>query len=300
MPANHSHQYTDTVALRAIYTLDLPHHVPLNGTISYNEIAQKIKMNELVLKRIFRYAIAINYFKEPEPDCVAHSAASRHLAENAGAFDALGLKMEELVPASLKALEALQKWPEATEPTQTGYNIAHGTNTSFYRTLAQHPERARRFGNGMRYFTENYSCDLIHLIGAFPWKEHDKPNFTVVDVGGGQGGVSTRLASNTMHMRFIVQDLEGTVKVGREVLAPEFKDRVEFLTHDFFSPQTVKADVYLFRWIFHNWSDKYCIDILRNLVPALQSGARILLYEYECKDGPETKLSMRDPRYVEK
>ena len=50
------------------------------------------------------------------------------------------------------------------------------------------------------------------------------------------------------------------------------------MVHDFFKPQPVSgADVYFFRWIFHNWSDKYCIQILRNLIPALKRGARVII-----------------------
>jgi hypothetical protein len=48
---------------------------------------------------------------------------------------------------------------------------------------------------------------------------------------------------------------------------------------DFFTPQPVAADVYYFRSIFHNWADKYCVEILRSLVPALKKGARIIIHE---------------------
>lgn len=37
------------------------------------------------------------------------------------------------------------------------------------------------------------------------------------------------------------------------------------------------ADVYFFRWILHNWSDKYCMLILRNLIPALKPGALVIV-----------------------
>jgi len=50
------------------------------------------------------------------------------------------------------------------------------------------------------------------------------------------------------------------------------------MEHDFLTEQPVKnADVYFFRWIFHNWSDKYCIKILRSLIPALKTNARIVI-----------------------
>lgn len=58
----------------------------------------------------------------------------------------------------------------------------------------------------------------------------------------------------------------------------DVSSRVKFMGHDFFTEQPVKdADVYLFRWIFHNWSDEYSIKILRSLIPALKTGARILV-----------------------
>jgi hypothetical protein len=50
------------------------------------------------------------------------------------------------------------------------------------------------------------------------------------------------------------------------------------MPHDFLKEQPVQnVDVWLFRWILHNWSDKYCSKILRNLIPALKPGARVIL-----------------------
>lgn len=58
----------------------------------------------------------------------------------------------------------------------------------------------------------------------------------------------------------------------------DLASRVKFMEHDFFTEQPVQgADVYLFRWIFHNWSDKYSIKILRNLIPALKPGAKVVI-----------------------
>ena len=38
--------------------------------------------------------------------------------------------------------------------------------------------------------------------------------------------------------------------------------------------------MFFFRWIFHNYSDQYAIKILKNLVPALKPGARILINDH--------------------
>ena len=56
------------------------------------------------------------------------------------------------------------------------------------------------------------------------------------------------------------------------------RPRIKFMEYDFFTPQPIKdADVYLYRWIFHNWPDDKCVDILRNAIPAMKPGAKILI-----------------------
>lgn len=59
------------------------------------------------------------------------------------------------------------------------------------------------------------------------------------------------------------------------------------MKYDFFTPQVVNADVYLYRWIFHNWQAEESIRILRAAIPALKPGARILIND-GCLPAPGT------------
>lgn len=77
----------------------------------------------------------------------------------------------------------------------------------------------------------------------------------------------------------MVQDLEPVISDARKNVSPDVADRITFMAHDFFAPQPVKADVYFFRWIFHNWSDAYCVKILQALIPALTPGAKVIVSE---------------------
>jgi len=55
---------------------------------------------------------------------------------------------------------------------------------------------------------------------------------------------------------------------------------VEFMAHDFFDEQPVKgAEVYYYRHTLHNWPDKYCTKTLKALIPALKTGARLLIMD---------------------
>lgn len=97
-------------------------------------------------------------------------------------------------------------------------------------------------------------------------------------MGGSEGVVAFAVAEQFPQLRFIVQDLAGMrTPEAIDKIPKNLTDRVSLTTHDFFQPQTESADAYLFRHIFHAFSDKYAIDILRALVPALRPGARVII-----------------------
>jgi hypothetical protein len=95
-----------------------------------------------------------------------------------------------------------------------------------------------------------------------------------VDVGGGKGHTSITLADANPRLKFIVQDLY----VDSSLITPGLEARVSFMVHDFFQPQPIEsADIYMFSLIMHNWSDVSVTKILRQTIPALKPGARILV-----------------------
>lgn len=194
----------------------------------------------------------------------------------------------ELGPAFNEYIEAQSKWPNSAEPHETGWGVENTTSLPLFSFLAENPDRARRFGAGMRWYTKAEVWDLKHLQSSYDWASIDLPGAVLVDVGGGQGGVAQFLVKLTKELKIYVQDLPGTVKQGSEMLPSIFKDRITFVANDFFSEETIKdADVYFLRWILHNWSDKYAIQILQSLIPALKNGAKILVYEVVLSDTPD-------------
>jgi hypothetical protein len=75
-----------------------------------------------------------------------------------------------------------------------------------------------------------------------------------------------------------VQDLTDTIAGLCDMVPPELNGRVLGMKHDFLTLQPVEgADIYLLPWILHDWSDKYCIKILQNLIPALRKGTKIVI-----------------------
>ena len=236
-------------------------------------------------------------FTEKETGKVQHTASSRLLASEPNLTDTVYMMTQNTWPVSTEAVEAIKIHPECQEPSQAAFTLNNEPGVPMFGFLARYPEQAKRFGGAMRYYSSMESQNLKHLVNGYPWSSVDRPGAVCVDVGGGQGWVSRALAGSTCDIEFIVLDLEGTVKEGRRILPQELEPRIRFVQHDFFKQQPPeKADVYFLRWILHDWSDTYALLILRNLVPALKDGARVILYERLLTDGPETRWTKRQGR----
>ena len=98
-------------------------------------------------------------------------------------------------------------------------------------------------------------------------------------MGGSTGHVSVAVAKEHSHLNFVVQDLPeitSTAALGDEV-EEGVKKRVRFMTQDFLQEQRVGGEVFLLRWIFHDWPDAYVVRILRNLRPVLKEGDKIVV-----------------------
>jgi hypothetical protein len=243
--------------------------------VTFGELAANCGLNEPEVRRLLRHAMAFHIFHEPREGYVAHTAASKRLSDPLMKAW-LGFATEELWPSATKTVDALQKWPDAQEPTQASFNLAHGTDDMFFAEIAKDPMRDTRYADAMGWFNSGPGFEPTGLVESIPWEQYK----TVVDVGGNTGLVSQAIAKKHPSIKFIVQDRPEPIAEGMERLSPEFKDRITFMQHDFFQDQTIAADVYLFRWILHDWSDKYAIKILRALIPALKGGAKVVLNEF--------------------
>lgn len=173
-------------------------------------------------------------------------------------------------------VKAMKKWPGSGESNETSVNLAYGTDINWFDWLQQDGEFAKRYSLAMQAHGGGEGFAISHTVEGYPWGELGEA--TVVDMGGNQGYVSFAIAEKFPKLKFIVQDTAGMRTPSTIGKVPEnLSDRVQLTTHDFFTPQTVEAQVYFFRWIFHGFSEKYCVKILQALIPALKKGARVVI-----------------------
>ena len=177
-----------------------------------------------------------------------------------------------------------------------GYNIAHSTDATIFEEVAKDPRREQRYAAAMTLMSMGPGLEHSHILDGFDWDSVGEG--VVVDVGGSHGSLSIAIAERFPLLRCIVQDKAEVIRKGQETLSVALSDRVSFMGHDFFTEQPVKnADVYILRWILHDWSDKYAARILQALVPALKPGARVLVIEQVMPDpGTISKNQEKAPR----
>lgn len=103
---------------------------------------------------------------------------------------------------------------------------------------------------------------------------------TIVDVGGGDGGLLEKLLLSRPHLRGVLFDLPETLALARDRLdRAGLADRVELVGGSFLESVPEGGDVYVIAHCLHNWNDENARRILRTIRAALPPGGRLLVLE---------------------
>ena len=74
---------------------------PVNETATFAQIAEKVGLDEINLRRLLRHAMTNYIFKEVSPNVVAHTAASKVMAEDPKINDWVGFCLEDMWEVSV-------------------------------------------------------------------------------------------------------------------------------------------------------------------------------------------------------
>lgn len=176
-------------------------------------------------------------------------------------------------------------WTDLYETVLTGesaFDRVHGTKVFDY--LAEHPEDAAIFDAAMTSISTNESVSIA--------KAYDFSRFnTIVDVGGGRGGLLAAILSANPHLQGVLFDVPTVVAgIDDELAAAEVVGRCEVVSGDFFDSVPDGADAYLLSAIIHDWDDDQAVQILRTCRAAMTDRACMLLAEIVLPEGPAPSI----------
>ncbi|PMD32095.1 O-methyltransferase [Hyaloscypha variabilis F] len=274
------------VTLQTINRFKIAQHVPLNSPISYAELSTLTSVPEPSLTRLLRHAMTNRIFSEPTRGFVAHSEASRLLAADQKLDSWVFFLVEYFWPATARAVDAMQKWPDSQNPTEVGVTLMKGEPTTWFKEIAQADRGIASFRDAMSVVSEGEGWQDSYLVENYPWGDVGKG--VVVDIGGANGHTSIAIAEANPELTFVVQDLHTE---GNSV-PDHVKQRISFMNHDMLNPQPIKdADVYFWRAVLHNHPDAVVLKSLQSLVPALKPGARIIIQDFGLTHPGEGRLA---------
>ncbi|KAK5123263.1 hypothetical protein LTR85_002693 [Meristemomyces frigidus] len=277
----------DTATLRWLYHFDVPTSVPKDGSITFVELALKLKVSQRTLTRILRHAMTNNIFREPSFGSVAHTSLSLRLAEEGNSIrGVVGHQMETVFPAVSRMVEAHEKYGTDDDcATHAPFHVAFDTEMRALDWVAGDLVRSARFTESMKGGASTGPFSTAHTVSGFDWKGLgeavvvDVGIFTSVrSVGGSAGQVSKAIAASAPKLRFVIQDQPSMVAEGEAELEDSLQDRFVFQHHDLFekNPETALA-VFLLRLILHDWPDRDAVVILRQVVRKMGPTTRLLI-----------------------
>lgn len=281
----HATGHFQSAALQVIYHFHLAEGVPIDGEISYQQLATKCGLAENHCTRVLKLAMTQNVFRQPRPGYVAHTALSKMLL-NPDMSDMTGYILEESFFSAGRISETFEKYPGSEEKNTTTWNLGHNIDLPMFEFFEKHPARMQRFLGCMRSVAAGEAYSIEHLAYGYDWK--GLGTGVVVDVGGSFGHCCSVIANVAPDLNFIVQDLDQVVAEAQRQRANGNGNgsdkgtaaKIEFQAHNFFTPQPVKnADVYLLRFICHDYSDKYAAQILSSITPAMGPNSRIMIVD---------------------
>ncbi|MGI8864871.1 MAG: methyltransferase [Solirubrobacteraceae bacterium] len=192
----------------------------------------------------------------------------------------------QAAPANAQAYAQLEPQLRAG-PEPSGHRRAF--DNSIWEYFSEHPEEGARFGAAMRELT---AVDVAALARAYPWPRRG----VICDVAGGVGTLLAAILKRRRGARGILIDSPEVLEEGRRFLGSKgLVERVELRPGDLFGELDARADVYVLKWILHDWSDEACRRMLARVRATMPSGSRLVSVDQHLeRDRPNPITSMVD------
>jgi hypothetical protein len=130
------------------------------------------------------------------------------------------------------------------------------------------------------------------IAAAYPFPEQG----VVCDVAGGTGVLLAEILRARPRLRGVLIESPSVLREAAGWLeAQGLGARVELVEGDIFGTLTATADVYLLKWILHDWDDAVSARIVKNVTATMPTGARLVVIEGDqARDRPHPRFSMID------
>lgn len=254
-----------TQAVGTLARLRIPDAVA-GGAATAPEVAAELALQPDATYRLMRACAAAGIFTR--------------LDEQRFALSPVGELLRSGVPGSMRALFDAETAPGHWLPWGKLDERVRGGEVQTVPTLGmdlweyyrQNPGEQRDFADGM---TGLSASSVAAVLGAYEFGDPRK----VVDVGGSHGVFLAGVLGRHPEARGILFDMPQIVAEAGETLERlGVAERVERQGGDFLA-SVPAGDLYLLKFILHDWDDASCIRILANCRAAMADGGKVVVTE---------------------
>ncbi len=236
-----------------------------NGPRPADEIAQHTRTHAPSLRRLLRLLASAEILAEVESGVFALTPMGELLRDVPGSLRA---------PVLMHTEQSTFAWHHLVDVVRTGqsaHQLVHGMSDWEY--FACHPEERAIFDAGMTSFSQ-FQAEAVAAAYEFPTAGK------VVDVGGGHGTLLATILRTRPALHGVLFDAPGVVVGAQETLAfVGVADRCETVAGSFFEAVPELGDLYVLKWIVHDWDDERARAILRCCHRAMAGRGLMLLVE---------------------
>lgn len=256
--------YNYQASLRAVAVLGVADHL-LSGPKTAKELAKELHVDALPLHRVMRLLATRDVFKEIEGQQFILTPAAECLCKSSP---------YSLRPAAMMLTDETFWRPAGiiAESVRGHSAFKKIFNTSFFEYWSN-PDNCTEendFHAGMSSMSEVENPCLV--------RSYDFPkNATVVDVAGGMGGLLLRVLKANPTLHGILFDRDPVL--ARTRLGELGDDSRWELQPGSFFESLPQADIYMLKYIVHDWPDEKATEILRSCRKAMRPNGKVLIMD---------------------
>lgn len=231
------------------------------------ELAHQTGTHDVNLSRLMRALISVGVFGQ--------DSQGRYQLTPLGQLLRTGVKGSMRGMADFMGADwSWKAWGHLMDSVKTGrtaFNDVYGEPCFDY--LAKHSEESAVFNEGMAGFSTSIAEAVVK---AYDFSHCN----TMMDVGGGHGGLLLTILKATPKLQGIIFDAAHVVTGAVEPIHQAgLKERCMTAAGDFFKEVPGHVDAFILKHIIHDWNDIDAARILKTIRTAAKPGSKLFLVE---------------------